>query len=60
MLCANVCCLTGDCQALCNMVAEAWNVHKDTLCVGINWELFRDQDHVLASIAVFIGFSVVN
>lgn len=36
-------------QALCDMVTDVWTQHKDTLCVGIDWELFRDLDHALAS-----------
>jgi len=41
------------------MISEVWDQHKDTRCVGINWELFRDQEHALASysvVAVFGGF----
>jgi len=46
-------------QALSAMISEVWDQHYGTLCVGIDWELFRDQDHALASyytVAVSVSF----
>jgi len=31
------------------MIATVWDEHKDTVCVGISWELFTSRDHMLAS-----------
>jgi len=41
-------------QALCTMISEVWDRHNGTLCVGIDWELFRDQDHALASCFIVV------
>jgi len=45
-------------QAVCDMISEVWDQHKDALCVGIDWELFRDRDHMLASYFVCANFLV--
>lgn len=34
-------------QELCAMAGKVWDANYGTLCVGINWELFRDRDHAL-------------
>ena len=40
-------------QSLCDMIGAVWDERKDTMCAGINWELFGGRDHVLASYSVF-------
>jgi len=43
------------------MISEVWDQHNGTLCVGIDWELFQDRDHMLAScsaVDVFVSFGI--
>jgi hypothetical protein len=40
-------------QELSEMTGKAWDEHYGTLCLGVNWDLFLDRDHILVG-AFFI------
>ena len=46
-------------QELCSTIEALWTEHYGTLCVGINWELFTDVEH-LTGLCCCMGVSVLT
>jgi hypothetical protein len=36
------------------MLEDSWNKHEETLCVGLNWERFKDVDHAKVTTILYI------
>ncbi|KAK3097939.1 hypothetical protein FSP39_014690, partial [Pinctada imbricata] len=42
-------------KELCDLVSKVWEKNFNVLCIGINWELFKDLDHLQGLIKCFGG-----